>query len=72
MNSEPLNRLHDSLLRLRGKDRLGFKMVRRIRAIVFTPDHAHLGSGKGGYNEEYDFYDHHSPFLLSGAAGSDD
>lgn len=56
MNGEPLPMLHGAPLRLRCENELGFKMVKWIRAIEFVNEYRDLGSGQGGYNEDFEFY----------------
>jgi sulfoxide reductase catalytic subunit YedY len=56
MNGEKLSVLHGAPLRLRCENELGFKMVKWIAAIEFVHDFADLGAGKGGYNEDHEFY----------------
>jgi len=61
MNGEPLNFLHGAPLRLRCENQLGFKMVKWIQAIEFVQDYSHLGAGRGGYNEDHEYYGDHMP-----------
>lgn len=56
MNGEALPMLHGAPLRLRVENELGFKMVKWIRAIEFVNDYRNMGSGMGGYNEDFEFY----------------
>lgn len=56
MNGKPVSVLHGAPLRLRVENELGFKMVKWIEAIEFVEDYRHLGAGKGGYNEDHEFY----------------
>jgi DMSO/TMAO reductase YedYZ molybdopterin-dependent catalytic subunit len=56
MNGAPVSVLHGAPLRLRCENELGFKMVKWIAAIEFVADFADLGAGKGGYNEDHEFY----------------
>ena len=56
MNDAPLTVLHGAPLRLRCENELGFKMVKWIEAIEFVDDFRHLGAGRGGYNEDHEFY----------------
>ncbi len=56
MNGKALPMLHGAPLRLRVENELGFKMVKWIRAIEFVQDYRDLGSGMGGYNEDFEFY----------------
>jgi DMSO/TMAO reductase YedYZ molybdopterin-dependent catalytic subunit len=61
MNGAPLNVPHGAPLRLRCENQLGFKMVKWIRRIEFVHDFAQLGAGRGGYNEDHEFYGNHMP-----------
>lgn len=56
MNGNALPMLHGAPLRLRVENELGFKMVKWIRAIEFVNDYRNMGSGMGGYNEDFEFY----------------
>jgi len=56
MNGEAVSVLHGAPLRLRCENELGFKQVKWIAAIEFVHDFAHLGAGRGGYNEDHEFY----------------
>lgn len=56
MNGGPLPMLHGAPLRLRVENELGFKMVKWIRAIEFVSEYHDIGAGKGGYNEDHEFY----------------
>jgi len=61
MNGKPVSVLHGAPLRLRVANELGFKMVKWIEAIEFVDDFRHLGAGKGGYNEDHEFYGYRDP-----------
>ncbi|MGH9395231.1 MAG: molybdopterin-dependent oxidoreductase [Terriglobia bacterium] len=61
MNGKPVSVLHGAPLRLRVENELGFKMVKWIEAIEFVRDFHHLGAGKGGYNEDHEFYGYRDP-----------
>lgn len=61
MNGAPVSVLHGAPLRLRCENELGFKMVKWIEAIEFVAGFADLGAGKGGYNEDHEFYGHRVP-----------
>ncbi|MGH7612373.1 MAG: molybdopterin-dependent oxidoreductase [Candidatus Dormibacteria bacterium] len=56
MNGEPLSFGHGAPLRLRNELELGFKQVKWIRAIEFVRDFSELGGGRGGYNEDHEFF----------------
>ena len=56
MNGEPLKTLHGPPLRLRVENQLGFKMVRRIRAIEFVASHESFGEGEGCYIEDQEYF----------------
>jgi DMSO/TMAO reductase YedYZ molybdopterin-dependent catalytic subunit len=56
MNFEPLDELHGAPLRLRVENQLGFKMVKRIRAIEFVESMRSVGHGEGGYNEDHEYF----------------
>ena len=61
MNGAPITVLHGAPLRLRCENELGFKMVKWIAAIEFVHDFADLGAGRGGYNEDHEFYGYRMP-----------
>jgi methionine sulfoxide reductase catalytic subunit len=61
MNDAPLPFMHGAPLRLRCENQLGFKMVKWIEAIELVDDFRHLGAGKGGYNEDHEFYGYRMP-----------
>ena len=61
MNGAPIGVLHGAPLRLRCENELGFKMVKWIAAIEFVHDFADLGAGRGGYNEDHEFYGNRMP-----------
>jgi len=61
MNGEPLNESHGAPVRLRDEVELGFKQVKWIAAIEFVESFAHLGAGRGGYNEDQEFYGYRMP-----------
>lgn len=42
---------------VRGENKLGFKMVKRMMAVGFVHDCA----GQGGYNEDHEFHDYRMP-----------
>jgi DMSO/TMAO reductase YedYZ molybdopterin-dependent catalytic subunit len=61
MNGRPLNESHGAPLRLRNEVELGFKQVKWIEAIEFVESFEHLGLGRGGYNEDHEFYGYRMP-----------
>lgn len=61
MNDEPLSVLHGAPLRLRVENELGFKMVKWIESIEFVHDFRDLGAGRGGYNEDHEYYGYREP-----------
>ena len=56
MNGEPLTYGHGAPLRLRNEVQLGFKQVKWIAGIELVADYADIGGGKGGYNEDHEFF----------------
>jgi len=61
MNGSPLEELHGAPLRLRDELELGFKQVKWVQAIEFVDSFADLGSGQGGFNEDYEYYGWRTP-----------
>jgi len=61
MNGQPLNIYHGAPLRLRCENELGFKQVKWIESIEFVEDYKKLGAGRGGYNEDHEFYSWRDP-----------
>jgi DMSO/TMAO reductase YedYZ molybdopterin-dependent catalytic subunit len=61
MNGEPLKELHGAPLRLRDELELGFKQVKWVQAIWFVESFADIGSGQGGFNEDYEYYGWRDP-----------
>ena len=61
MNDGGTSVLHGAPLRLRCENELGFKMVKWVSAIEFVHDFADLGVGRGGYNEDHEFYGYRMP-----------
>ncbi|MGH9654604.1 MAG: molybdopterin-dependent oxidoreductase [Bryobacteraceae bacterium] len=61
MNGKPVSVPHGAPLRLRVENELGFKMVKWIEAIEFVHDFRHLGAGRGGYNEDHEYYGYREP-----------
>ena len=56
MNDEPLSFGHGAPLRLRNETQLGFKQVKWIKGIEFVADFSELGGGRGGYNQDHEFF----------------
>ena len=56
MNGVPLPELHGAPLRLRDELELGFKQVKWVQAVEFVAWFAGLGSGQGGFNEDWEYY----------------
>jgi hypothetical protein len=48
-------------LRLRDELELGFKQIKWVQAIEFAESFKELGSGQGGFNEDYEYYDWRQP-----------
>ena len=61
MNGAPLSETHGAPLRLRNELELGFKQVKWIEAIAFIADIADVGWGRGGYNEDHEFFGYRMP-----------
>jgi sulfoxide reductase catalytic subunit YedY len=61
MNGHPVSVPHGAPLRLRVENELGFKMVKWIESIEFVDDFRHLGAGRGGYNEDHEYYGYREP-----------
>jgi DMSO/TMAO reductase YedYZ molybdopterin-dependent catalytic subunit len=61
MNGEPLKEEHGAPLRLRDELELGFKQVKWVQTIWFVESFAQLGSGQGGFNEDYEYYGWRDP-----------
>ncbi|HET8581069.1 MAG TPA: molybdopterin-dependent oxidoreductase [Candidatus Paceibacterota bacterium] len=57
MNWNPLPIPHGAPLRLRVESKLGFKMVKYIKAIELADDIRDIRKGRGGYREDNQFYD---------------
>ncbi len=55
-NGGPLPIEHGAPLRLRAETRLGFKMVKYIRAIELVEDYRQIGEGQGGWREDHQNY----------------
>lgn len=56
MNGAPLTMNHGAPLRLRVETKLGFKMIKWLKAIEFVEDYRDFGEGQGGYREDFQFY----------------
>jgi DMSO/TMAO reductase YedYZ molybdopterin-dependent catalytic subunit len=61
MNGAALPELHGAPLRLRDELELGFKQIKWVQAIEFVESFKELGSGQGGLNEDYEFFDWRAP-----------
>jgi sulfoxide reductase catalytic subunit YedY len=59
MNDEPLSYGHGAPLRLRNETQHGFKQVKWIAGIDFVADFADIGGGRGGYNQDHEFFGYH-------------
>ncbi len=57
MNGRRLPVEHGAPLRLRVETQLGFTMVKYLRSIRIVDDYRHLGKGRGGWREDWQFYD---------------
>lgn len=56
MNGSPLPMNHGAPLRLRVETKLGFKMVKWLKAIELVEDYRSVGEGQGGYREDCQYY----------------
>ncbi|AIY49769.2 molybdopterin-dependent oxidoreductase [Mycolicibacterium fortuitum] len=61
MNGEPLTETHGAPLRLRNELELGFKQVKWIEAVEFVADFRGIGWGRGGYNEDHEYFGYRMP-----------
>lgn len=61
LNGEPLTESHGAPLRLRDEVELGFKQVKWIEAIEFVESFEHLGAGRGGFNEDQEYFGYRMP-----------
>ncbi|MDG5769956.1 molybdopterin-dependent oxidoreductase [Mycolicibacterium fortuitum] len=61
MNGEPLTETHGAPLRLRNELELGFKQVKWIEAVEFVADFRGIGWGRGGYNEDHEYFGFRMP-----------
>ncbi len=57
LNGVPLPIQHGAPLRPRFETKLGFKMVKFLRAIEVVDDYRHVGGGMGGVREDLQHYD---------------
>ena len=57
MNGAPLPELHGAPLRLRVENQLGYKQVKWIREIEFVVSEKQVGAGRGGKNEDDEYFD---------------
>ncbi len=57
LNGEALAPQHGAPLRLRVETKLGFKMVKFLRAIEVVADYRSVGEGRGGAREDHQQYD---------------
>jgi methionine sulfoxide reductase catalytic subunit len=57
MNGAPLSQIYGAPLRLRVENQLGYKMVKWIERIEFVESEKLLGEGKGGKNEDDEYFD---------------
>lgn len=57
MNGETLPVEHGAPLRLRCEKKLGYKMAKYLRSIEFVESFEHIGEGRGGYREDYVYFD---------------
>ena len=53
MNGSPLLIKHGAPLRLRVETKLGFKMIKWLKAIELVEDYRSVGEGHGGYREDF-------------------
>jgi len=56
MGGDLLSVEHGGPLRLRIENQLGFKMVKWIRSIELVDEYRHVGSGQGGWREDWQHY----------------
>ena len=56
MNGKPLPLEHGAPLRLRVETQLGYKMVKYLRSIELVTDYSHIGKGRGGFREDFQYY----------------
>ncbi|GEJ57934.1 molybdopterin-dependent oxidoreductase [Anaeromyxobacter diazotrophicus] len=61
MNGAPLPLAHGAPLRVRVETQLGFTMVKYVRRIALVPDYRGIGQGRGGWREDWQFYDQQAP-----------
>ena len=56
MNGAPLSYGHGAPLRLRNESEHGFKQVKWIGGIEFIRHFSEIGGGRGGYNQDHEFF----------------
>lgn len=56
MNGRTLPLEYGAPLRLRVETKLGFKMVKYLRALEFVEDYRAIGKGQGGYREDNQYF----------------
>lgn len=56
MNGQALPLEHGAPLRLRVETQLGYKMVKYLRSIEAVADYRHIGKGRGGFREDFQYY----------------
>jgi DMSO/TMAO reductase YedYZ molybdopterin-dependent catalytic subunit/thiosulfate reductase cytochrome b subunit len=56
MNGAPLLLNHGAPLRLRVETKLGFKMIKWLKAIELVQDYRAVGDGQGGYREDTQYF----------------
>ncbi|MED5815239.1 molybdopterin-dependent oxidoreductase [Mycolicibacterium sp. 050232] len=61
MNGAPLSETHGAPLRLRNELELGFKQVKWVEAVEFVSDFSEIGWGRGGYNEDHEYFGYRMP-----------
>ncbi|OMC39084.1 oxidoreductase [Mycobacterium sp. GA-1841] len=61
MNGVPLSETHGAPVRLRNELELGFKQIKWVEAIEFVADFREVGWGRGGYNQDHEYYGYRMP-----------
>lgn len=56
MNGSPLLMNHGAPLRLRVETKLGFKMIKWLKAIELVEDYRSVGECQGGYRDDFQFF----------------
>lgn len=56
MNGSALNVEHGAPVRVRIETKLGFKMVKWLRAVSFADDYKNIEAGHGGYKEDFEYF----------------